>query len=111
LLRTPEHRVLTQELSLAAIVIPCLQQRVDNTCIDFKEVSSADGGGHPRILTCLNHALLGWFDVRFAQKTTKLLRGSEMTLSANRVILQCRKTASLSASPTMKNVTDLPIEA
>jgi len=23
------------------------------TCIDFKEVSSANGGGHPKILTCL----------------------------------------------------------
>jgi len=33
-----------------------LQQRVDNTCIDAKEISSANGGGHARILTCLNHA-------------------------------------------------------
>ena len=62
-------------------MISGLHQRMDNTCIEFKEVSSADGGRHPRILTCLNHARLGWFDVRFAQKTTKLLRGS-VTLSA-----------------------------
>ena len=39
------------------------------------------------------------------------LRRSEVTLRANRVILQCRKTTSLFASATMKDVTDLPIEA
>src|SRR5450755_2872250 len=41
----------------------------------------APTGGHPRILTRPNHTRQGWLDVRFAQKTTKLLRGS-VTLSA-----------------------------
>jgi len=38
------------------LMVPRLQQRMDNTSIDFKEISSADDGGHPRILTCPNHA-------------------------------------------------------
>jgi hypothetical protein len=40
-----------------------------------------------------------------------VLRCREMTRWAKRVILQRRETASLSASPTMKNVTDLAIVA
>ena len=48
-----KYRVLTQELTLAAIIIPCLQQRVDNTCIGFNEASSAYDDRHPRILTFL----------------------------------------------------------
>ena len=37
-------------------------------------------------------------NVRFAPKATELLRRREMTQRANRVILQCRKIASLFAS-------------
>ena len=39
------------------------------------------------------------------------LRASEPTLRANRVIFQCRKTASLFAPAHMRDVTDLQIEA
>ena len=49
--------------------------------------------------------------VRFAPQATDVLRCREMTRWAKRVILQRRETASLSASPTMKNVTDLAIVA
>ena len=40
-----------------------------------------------------------------------LVPWSENDVSANRVILQCRKTASLFAPAPMRDVTDLPIEA
>jgi len=35
---------------------PAQKQRKDNACIVNSEVSSADDGGHPRILTCPNDA-------------------------------------------------------
>jgi hypothetical protein len=45
---TQEYWVFTQELPSRGVLVARLHQRMDNTCIDFKEVSSADGGGHPK---------------------------------------------------------------
>ena len=70
---TEENGVLTQELALTAIIVPCLQQRADNTCIDFKRGFERRRRRSSQNSNMLNLARVRWFVVRFAQKTTRFL--------------------------------------